>query len=77
MSVGVPDDRHLPLTSISLVQVCIGCGGKSEFIRMANGYPIGQCGECATAWLEMYWNATGSGLTGTAAAMLEQLRLFG
>lgn len=77
MNVGVPDDRHLPLTSLSLVQVCIGCGGQAEFIRMANGYPIGQCFDCATGWLETFWDATDNGLTGNARALLEQLRLFG
>ena len=77
MSMGIPDDRHLPLTSISLVRICIGCGGESEFIRMANGYPIGQCGPCAAAWLEMLWSETDNGLAGNAEAMLKQLRLFG
>ena len=77
MSIGVPDDRHLPLTSLSLVKICIGCGGESEFLRMANGYPIGQCTPCAVAWLEMYWSATDNGLSGNAKAMIEQLRLFG
>lgn len=77
MSIGVPGDRHLPLTSLSLVRICIGCGGEAEFIRIANGYPIGQCGPCAATWLEMYWSATGSGLSGKAEAMIAQLRLFG
>jgi hypothetical protein len=77
VSIGVSEERHLPLTSLSLVRICIGCGSESEFIRIANGYPIGQCGPCAIQWLEMYWDATGNGLAGNAEAMVAQLRLFG
>ena len=77
MTVGVPDERHLPFTSLTLVKICIGCGAPSEFLRIANGYPIGQCADCATQWLELYWDATGNGLSGNAKSMIEQLRLFG
>lgn len=66
--------HNIPVVPIDAVRTCSSCAQDALWLRPVNGYVVGYCESCATAWCEQYWEAISSPLAGRANELLPQLR---